>query len=398
VSTRRPPLGAFCAAAVALIAACQPDLDLRPYTIDTRDAEGRPTGAVVAHDYNGTWFPAGETQPGVFTFVPVHEDVSFVVACPAGATGQVEVWFEHEVLPPPESVRTLPRACPEAPAAPTARVQLTVIPAEASLGLVTGETTVGGDGRIAMLAPAWPSDLVAMTADRVLVQRGVSFDPAAPYAVDIARDGVDRVPLGVPLPEGAPGETVTAAYRLRTGGGTAAWSPGGDTEILVAPDGVRRPGDSHTVALSAVRGRSRRWVEIGANDVAPLAEPVAFRPTFEDVDATWSERLALRWTGRPPDDATWMEATIRQDGERTVRWGARFDERWLAIHGQDRDGVWSPPDLSGIRGWDVAWNLDPARRDGTTWTLGSSVLDVRDYRGWFVVSGADWSGSLGQAR
>jgi hypothetical protein len=396
VSSRLLPLGAVCAG-VALIAACQPELDLRPYTIDTRDAEGRPTGAVVAHDYNGTWFPAGETQPGVFTFVPTHEDVAFATACPDRAGGVV-VSFVYEGLPPPEDVRTRERACPEAPSAPTAQVQLTVSPAEASLGLVTGETTVGGDGRIAMFAPPRPSDLVAMTATRVLVQRGVTFDPAVPYAVDIARDGLDRVALGISLPDGAPGETVSAAYRFHTGGGTAAWSPGNGTDILVVPDAVRQRGDSHTVALSAVRGRSRRWVEIGSEDVAQLAVPVAFGPTFEDVDATWGERLALRWTGRPPDGARWMEATIRQDGERTVRWTAHLDEAWLAIHQQDQDGVWSPPDLSAVRGWDVAWNLDPARRDGTTWTLGSAVPDFRNYLVRFVVSGADWSGSLGQAR
>jgi hypothetical protein len=397
VSSRLPFLCAASAAGMFALAACEPGLDLRPYTIDTRDAEGRPTGARVAHDINGTWFAAIQDVPGVFTFVPTHEHVAFVVACPAGLAGRVEVWFEHETLPPPTSVRTLPRSCVDTRPETAGEVQFTVIPAEASLGLATDDSA-GGDGRITLRVPPGPTDLVAMAGTRLLVQRGVVFDAAVPYVVDLVADGVELVPLALGLPASAPGETVTTAYRFSTWRGASAGDGGGRIDLRIAPDSVLQGGDWHEIEVSARRGRSRRWVKVSVGETSLLDVPLYLIPTFDDVDATWDDRPQVRWTGRPADDSDWIRIQLRQDGEPAIRWGAGFSADWLALRDQDRDGSWSPPDLSSVRGWDAAWNLDRSRRESTRWAVDSFVGDpIELFVDRQVMRGADWGGSFGGA-
>lgn len=386
-------------AGLAILAGCDSDesLDLRPYTIDTR-RDGQPTGALVAHETADGWVAAAEASPGVFTFTPTSEDVVYALICPPDANTSFGVEVAYDSLSGPEDDRSFVHPCNRyAPDTdPRQRVTFNVIPADATLGIAGhGASDGGGIAERTLNLKLGARDVVAMTADRVLVQRAAAFDPAVPFVVDVSADGVERVPVDVPLPAGAAGEVVGAAYRFRTAGGGIGVDFTPRPDIRVVPASLVQAGDSHVVDVTARHGRSVRWLATSDADPAQLDLSAGFTPNFEDVDATWDDQFVIRWTGRPAE-AGWMMGSIDQfsaPDAGTLHWGVGFHESWLERHDQASDGTWTPPDLSAVAGWNPAWNLDRAQRSSSAWLLG--YLDsVAVENGLVVGRGTDWYGDF----
>jgi hypothetical protein len=390
-----------CAAGLAglaiFAAGCDSDesLDLRPYTIDTR-RDGEPTGARVAHETPDGWVAATETTPGVFTFTPTGEDVVYAVICPPDADNEiVSTSLVYGTLTEPHDNRVFAQSCyryvPEA--VERQRIQFSVNPADATLAVAGSGNVGGGLGERTLRVRPGASDVVAMTADRALVRRAATFDPATPFVVDVAADGVDREPFAVALPTGDAGEVVAASYRFRTAGGATGRDDTPRADLRVIPASQVQSGDAHVVDVAAERGGSRRWYVTSAPAPAQLDLSLGFAPTFAEVDARWDDQLAMRWVGRPAGAPDWMSASVFQSAVMGVAWDAQFDATWLERHGQDIDGSWTPPDLSSVTGWSPAWSLDRARRSSTSWTLGL-FYDGGIVDGIAIGRGSDWFGDF----
>jgi hypothetical protein len=380
----------------SLLAACGSDQDLSPYTIDTRDAERFPTGALVAHQQGDRWVPATAMSPGLFTFAPGGDDVVFAVACPpVGPEGasRATVTVEYGTLLDGE--RTLLRPCHDVVAAEGIDASVQVVPTGASLSIANRTIPSVGDDGIAQIGVRPGSlDVVSFTPDRVLVERGVTFPRSELFVMDVTSRGAERRLLDLAPPALAAGEQLSAEYAFRTAGGTHGVTLFPTTEVRVVPDELVVAGDRHRLLVAAERGLSRRWTLASSSQTTDLVRAMDLPHPFAEVTASTAGGLSVGWSGRPDEGASSLQVSITQHGDDALSWTALHDDAWLVRHDQDVDGSWTPPDLSSLPTWNPAWNLALDHLDETEWSLSTVELipdgiEMRaswgnDWYGWFV--------------
>lgn len=378
-----------------LLAACGSDPDLTPYTVDTR-VDGAATGALVAHQDGDRWVAATPISPGLFTFAPTGDDVVFAVACPpAGPEGARVAGVTVEYGSLLDGERTLLRPCTFAAPDSGFDASVQVVPTGASLSIANRTIpSVGDDGVAAIGVPAGSLDVVSFTPDRVLVERGVSFPRSETLVMDVAGQGTDRQLLDLAPPALADGEVLSTEYAFRTAGGTQAVTLFPTTEVRIVPDALVVPGDRHRLLVAAERGESRRWTLASSTLTSDLVRAMDLPHPFGNVTASTVGGLTVRWSARPDEGASALQVSITQYGAAMLSWTALHDDAWLVRHGLDVDGSWTPPDLSGVLGWNLAWNL-ALDLDQTSWAL-STVETIPDGIEMRASWGNDWYGSFAE--
>lgn len=359
------PLGAIAALGAA---ACEPrELDLSPFTIDTRNADGSESGAVIAFEGDDGWRRAAQVTPGVFTFTPTGEAVTYARVCPALATEprqgtQVLVAYtglveDRRVARP--CLRSIRRPSPPA-------VAVGVTPADAYVS-IANEMSYGWEGSVERHFPLVPGsyDLVAATDEHVLIRRGVALPGAPATTYDVEAEGARRVPVAVTLPDAFGDEEVGVGYGYNTAGGTSGFMPGPDARtVRVVPPELAIPGDEHSVSV---------WVQDAELDrslwkrgtVEQVTTGLDRLPERRSGTASWNETLEVRWDGTV--EAEFLTVGVDQYSGVNVHWSGWWDEAGRAA--ADPAGLWTPPDLSAVEGWSPSWNLDRVAIASTDWSV-----------------------------
>jgi hypothetical protein len=387
-------------------AACDDEpLDLAPFTIDTRDPDGADRGALVAFEGEGGWQAAATTAPGVFTFTPTGEAVTYAVVCPALATEpragtRVSIVYSGLV-----EERAVSIGCQFTESEPgRAGVTVAVTPADASVS-IGRSSDYGWAGNTERTLPIEPGtyDVVAGTKDKVLVRRGVAFPTPAPILFDVEAEGVARTPVPITPPATDDGETLYLSYAFRTAGGTAAYLPDdGTTDALrVVPAALATAGDVHESSLWAASPERERWFW-KRGTVEEVTTDLELPASLTASSATWNGVPEIRWQGEVDGDN--LGAYIDQYSGVNVHWSGWWDAAGRAA--SDPGGRWSPPDLSAVAGWNPAWNLDRIAIASTDWAVsvdgwigdGETSYGASTLLGTFSPTGRNAASSAGALR
>jgi hypothetical protein len=151
-------------------------------------------------------------------------------------------------------------------------------------------------------------DLLAMTADRIAVQRKVAVngDLVVSPTVDVTQQGMALANVAFSAANAAAGEALRASVRLGTADSAQAEIYGGPIATAkVAPEAVLAATDSQTVSLQATKvtastttGRAmRRPFRVGGDLSYTLPAPIS-APQW----AVESSQLVVTWTSRPDAD------------------------------------------------------------------------------------------------
>jgi hypothetical protein len=345
--------------ATSTLAACDPDLDLSPYTIDTRPLRGEGGAAAVAYLDGDRWRAADEIEPGIFRFSPSASIVGHAIVCDREV--QPRLALEYTTL---SDQRALTRPC----AAGTTDGVVRVSPAHADLSVGADLYLADGDAAAerTIAGTAAVVDLVAQSSGYVAIRRDVGLPLAGPLTIDVVADGVALQPVLLAPRGAADDESVTMSYQLITANGTVAeFAAGGRGSAAVAvpwvPASARIAGDRESLSVLALSESSFRRAIITAGSLVPSAP--ALPAPMPGVTVQWhGDRLDVAWQDRPD---TAMRVRLDQEGR---LFDVSLSPEWLTETGDGLDGSWQAPDLRAIDGWPADWALEP-RLTATLWLV-----------------------------
>jgi hypothetical protein len=370
------PPRSFAAAGLIALAACgsDPDLDLTPYVIDTREPDGDERAWFVAFEGADGWESAPQLEPGVFELTPSRGTIAFTVICNESAFGGTSIVIEYDALGPERGL--------ERPCWTDSRVDTPVVvaPANADIALRGGASFIRTEGpsRTALLS-AWPGaqDVIAANDTVIVIRRGLGVPTAEPIAVDLEAAGVPLELPVLPIERPDQDETPTIYSAFTTAGGTRLFlrSRADFPRARAVPAAQTIEGDRHLLELQLVGEVSYRSVRATgpvfgdlAAHLVPEAEPL-------EVSASSEGPLALRWE-RALDGELRLDVEPFGDDGVVKSWTLIASPEWREATGNGASGRIRAPDLSTLDVWPAEWGLDRTYRDAV-WDVSFSRRETR---------------------
>lgn len=202
-------------------------------------------------------------------------------------------------------------------------------------------------------------DLLAITADRMAVQRkvAISADAVLP-AVDVAATGTALAGVAFSAANAVTGEDLRASVLVGTADSAQAELYfGPSASAKVAPEALLTATDSQTVSLQAMSGTSgralRRPFRVGGDTAYTLPAPL--------TGIQWAAgtgKLAVSWMTRPPqDDAIAFATGTSPNGTDSATASVDLSVAFLAA-----TGIATANLVNDAPGYKPEWNIDLANQ------------------------------------
>lgn len=344
----------LCGALYGAVASCSDSPGGGPAVSITISTVAPPALVAYRDGLAGAWRAAAQTSATAFE-AEVRGPYVVTVVCADPATGGA---LTAQLARTPDDERALEWAC--AAAAP---VRSAVTGGMAQAGRVQIDDAVqtsATDGwGFTLRARDGTYDLLARTADRVALRRGIAVSGAIAVSppLDLAQEGAPLVDVAFTATNAAPTETLTASVHLDR---TAPGSPlsvylGPPAMAKVAPDALLLPSDAQSVSVQATSGPAlralRRPFRVGG-DTAYTLPPALGGVQWEAT----SGALAVSWTAAPDFDHLSLSAGGSSDGTRRQSILLDMSARFVADTGSARAAL-----DTDIPGYQPEWRVDLAR-------------------------------------